>query len=243
MGSPLDQVCCASLPWDALAALAGVRCLPGVLVRRAGDRAWVRWDPGADEVLRCVLPVAGVELYAFRDGLWYRHGHHLPSFDVPTGGEVQPLHRVLTPAPVQPEVVGRAGMTRRAPVLVRDDRPRAATALRCGRDVLARWADVAPSGELATVRGAWRGRQVMLLGEKLPALAGAERFWGERLLAPLGYRVEPALPERVLLEALGLTGEEILVVSAAGADVLPRDVFRPLTRAGVRLALRDMGDG
>src|SRR3954468_21796458 len=100
IGSLLD-VCAASLPAEALAALAGLRVLPGVEVALADGRAWVQWPAGNEDVLRCVLPLAGVRLYAERDGQWFPFGAHLPAFDVPPAGEPRPLDRVLLPAPVQ----------------------------------------------------------------------------------------------------------------------------------------------
>ena len=35
----------------------------------------------------------------------------------------------------------------------------------------------------------------MLRGERLPAIAGGARFWGDLVLAPLGFRPKPDLPE------------------------------------------------
>src|SRR5438270_12315007 len=120
MANPLHHVCRASLPAASLAALAALRCHPGVTVSFAGDRAWRRWPEGDEEVLRQVLAVSGVELYERRDGRWHRHGQALPAFDLPAEGEPLPLLGVLVPAPVQPE----ATPDRSAPVplrLVRDD--------------------------------------------------------------------------------------------------------------------------
>ena len=91
MSSPLDDVCCASLPVEALPALADVRCLAGLEVVSLNGRAWLRWSPGSNQVLSCVLPVPGVVLYAWRDGVWFRAGARLPAFDVPAFTGCQPL--------------------------------------------------------------------------------------------------------------------------------------------------------
>src|SRR5215468_546847 len=103
MANPLENVSCARLPADALPGLAGLRCLPGLAVRRDGAHAWLHWPPGEERVLRCLLPLPGVELYERRDGLWYRPGRHLPSFEVPAEAGGQPLEHVLFPAPIEPE--------------------------------------------------------------------------------------------------------------------------------------------
>jgi hypothetical protein len=242
MTSPLDQVSCASLPVHALAVLAEVRCSPEVQVRFEGERVWVRWEPGNEQMLRRVLPVAGVELYHCRDGLWYRLGNHLPSFDLPLDEATQPLHRALTPAPFQ--AVAFQG-TRLQPCkirLVRDERPRSTTAVLCRLPDLRAWGDTATSAQLASLRAAHAGDQVLLLGTRLPALADSERFWGRRVLTPLGYRFEPALPESALLDALGVDGAEFVLLRMDGAEVLSERVFQPLARAGLRSATREAAE-
>jgi hypothetical protein len=235
MPTPLDGVCLASFPRDALAALAEVRCEAGVEVAFVGDRAWVRWPVGGD-VLRCLLPVSGAELYELRDGLWYRPGARLPAFDVPAVTSPKPLAHVLTPAPVQPLTPDQA-LPRPLPLrLVRDARPRTATALCCPLGELARWADGATSAALAAVRAAVSGNVALLLGGRLPPLPGAERFWGERALVPLGFRPEPSWPESALADALGLGDGELALLRESGAVVVAADALRPLTRASARLA-------
>ena len=234
----LDALQCASLPASALAALADLRREPGVAVTVSGDRAFVRWASESEEVLRRVRPIAGVELYARRGGLWYRHGHHLPTFGLPADeGESVSLHRAVTPTPVRPEPP--AGIPPR-PVeltLVRDGRVREATALGCGLDEFGRWADMAPTARLVALRAATAGDRVLLLGRRLPPIPGAERFWGGRILVPLGLRTDPELPEPALCGALGAGEDELLVITHEGAETVPLRAFRTATRAGVRLAL------
>jgi hypothetical protein len=208
-------------------------------VLQTTDRIWIRWQAASDAVLRCLLPVPGLKLYAYRDGFWYRHGCHLPSFDLPREIDSMPLHQALTPAPVQPQPAGNQPLAAQRLRLVRDDHPRAATALRCQLADLAQWADTATSAALAAVQAAHSGKDVLLLGRKLPLLPSAERFWGERLLVPLGFRPEPLFGERILREALQVADNEIMILSEGGAEVLPREVLQPLTRSTLRLVLRE----
>ncbi len=237
MNPPLHDIGCASLPPEALAALAEVRDLPGVTVALAASRAWVRWQPGDERVLRRLLPVAGVALYAQRDGRWYRHGHRLPAFDFPAAADPQPLYVALTPAPVLP--VPPPSLNPRPVVLTLapDTRPRPATALRCELAELARWADTVAADRLAMLHAAVSANRVLLLGRRLPSLTDGERFWGDSLLSPLGQRPEPDLPPSALRAALGIADDELLLLDAAGAEAVPRAAFRPLTRAGLHLAL------
>jgi hypothetical protein len=239
MENPLQNVCRGSLPAASLAALAGLRCHPGVTVSFVGDRAWLRWPDGDEEVLRQVLAVSGVELYEHHDGFWHRHGQALPAFDLPAEGEPLPLFRVLVPAPVEAE----ATPDRPGPVplrLVRDDRPRPTSALWCAAPDLGPWADRAPQAELGAVRAARCGDDVLLVGSRLPPLPGV-RLWGGRVLVPLGFRPEPALPDGALREALRVAADEVAVLGEEGVDVVPDEALVPLTRAGVRLALGEGG--
>src|SRR4051812_13216367 len=131
MSTPLDDVCCAFLPAAGLAALAPVRIRPGVRLEQEADRVWVFWDAPDEEVLQCVLAVQGVELFAQREGSWYRPGAHLPSFHLPLAEEAIPLRNVLTPAPVVPTPTPDPSFRPVTLTLVRDTQPRKATALCC----------------------------------------------------------------------------------------------------------------
>lgn len=236
MATDLDRVRCARLPVAALASLAELRCRPDVLVTTAGDRAWVRWSSGGGPLLDRLMAVPGVELFARRDDGWFRLGDRLPAFDVPPEDGTVPLHRAIVPARFVPEPApGEVG----GPValgLARDERPRAATALRCRLADLAGWAERATSAQVEALRAARSGDLVLLLGRRLPPIGGAERFWGDRLLVPLGFRPDPELAEPILLDALGAVDGERVLLDAAGAEVVPSAAFRPLGRAAVRLA-------
>src|SRR5919197_4134218 len=102
MTSPLDDVCCARLPAAALGRLARLRLRSDVRGKVVGGAAWVYWPAGNDEVLRQVLPVEGVEVFARRGGAWHRPGRHLPAFDVVAEEGARPLLHLVSPAFVQP---------------------------------------------------------------------------------------------------------------------------------------------
>lgn len=234
----LDDVNCASLPLEAAPLLAALRTRDGLRVRADGSRLWLWWTAGDDEVLQCVLPLPGVELFARREGRWYRSGRRLPTRDVPDDAGAQPLLAVLAPIPVQPERVEGSVAPARLTV-VRDDRPRPATALRCDRADLARWADAATSHQLGALQAARRGARVLVRGRPLPPLREGERFWGAAVLTLLGFRPEPLVPASVLCQALGLAEGDVALLTEAGAEVVPAGAFGPVTRAGVRLAARE----
>ena len=233
------DVCCASLSPALLEALAPVRAVPGVRVLQTPERLWVRWE-GDERVLRTVMSLPGVTLYARRDGVWRRVGARLPAFDVPAGGDYRPLHDVLFPAPALPlpaptgdgRVWDRQGIR-----LVPDHLPRATTALLIHIDAFRAWTDTVPEARLRKLRGALSDRQLFVIGERLPLLTGGTRFWGSRVLRPLGKRIDPDLPEHALRDALHLDADELLLLHSDGhGEALPDAALQPLSRAAVRRA-------
>jgi hypothetical protein len=248
--TPLDNVCCASLPAASLSRLAELRAVSGVQVGLEGDRAWVRWEPADERVLGVLLPVFGVELFECRDGQWYRPGNRLPVDHFPAELAYRPLCYVMAPAAVQPEAGAGIPLQAVKLELVPDDQPRPASALECSPEELARWADTVPTARLAGLEAACRVRNpvssekpgfseprtIFLRGPRLPLLPASERFWGRAVLVPLGYRVEPPLPESALLELLGIGAEEIAILREGKAEAIPRAAFESLTRSALRRA-------
>lgn len=129
--SHLIDVCCACLPLSALPLLASLRTNEDLRCWVRDDRLWLRWPPGRDEVTAILLPVPGVELFEQRDGLWHRPGQRLPVFRVPPETDSSSLARLLVPAPIEPTPASPAEFAPLTLHLVRDERPRPATALLC----------------------------------------------------------------------------------------------------------------
>jgi hypothetical protein len=234
--SSLSEICGASIPEAALAALADLRCQPGVFVVVADHRAWVRWTGGDEELLTRLLAVPGADLYVRRESGWSRLGSLLPSGPLPFDEAAQPLARVLTPA-------GFAAVPARrrepCPVrlrLLRTDAVQTTTALACNVAALLAWCETVPQPRLERHQAAWSGERMLLFGSRLPDI-DAQRYWGDALLLPLGWRAEPDLPPRAWREALNLAETELLLWTDAGVETLDRNAFEPLTRAGLRLAL------
>jgi len=222
--------------------LAGLRRIEGVSVLDDGDHAWVFWEAGDDRVLRAILPAEGGELFERRGEHWHRAGHRLPSFGLVPAGEPVALARAITPEPFTAELPGGASARPARLGLDRDARPRPTSAALCPLVELVRWADSATSSELEAIRGAVSGDLGAAPGPDAPppGRVGA-RYWGRRVLVPIGHSPRPPLPEAALLEALGASEQEVLRLvpgpDGPTVEAIPLDAFRPLTRAGVRLAL------
>jgi MoxR-vWA-beta-propeller ternary system domain bpX2 len=213
-------------------------------------------------LLERLLPLAGAEMFLHRDGRWHRPGECLPAFDVPIGdgSSGAGLDRVILPQPLRllPPAVDAP---RAVPLRLKRDRSgwsRPVTAARCRLADLADWAERVPSTWIESLSGAWCAldadpdrAEVLLLGRaglaareeprppgssRLPALNGGLRFWGRDVLIPLGERTEPDLPERALRDVVGARDDELVVLDAEGPELIPRQAFRPLCRASIRLA-------
>ncbi len=238
---PWQDVTAASIPLAAAAALGPVRHRAEVRVQPDGDRLWVRWPVGRADVVRCLLPVSGVVFLVPRGGVWFPFGSRVPTADGPPDGDGRPVAAVVAPARFVPVVP--AEMTAAPVVLrvVRGGEPKPASALVCALADLAGWVDTATSAELAAVRAARAGGRIVLRGAKLPVVSVATRFWGDDVLVPVGFRPEPDLAPDVIRAAVGADADDLVLLDETGVDLIPKAAFAPVTRAGLRLALRPAG--
>jgi hypothetical protein len=239
MASPLEQVSAALLPAaEGLAVLAELRTRAGVTVAEHAGRVWLTWPAGDDEIPGRLLPLPGVEFFSRRGEHWHALGRSLPTFGLPGPGAGRPLHRVLVPAAFAvhpPDGAPALAPARLGLAPCREPRP--TTALTAAAAELQAWADTALTDEIECVRAAVCGERFLLLGDRLPAVSGGQRWWGHRILCPLGRRPTPDLPEPALAEAVGLAPGERLLLSGDGGEVVASDVLRPLTRAMLRAAV------
>ena len=212
-----------------------------IRVIQAADVAWVRWTPPRPDVIDCLLAAPAVQFFVEKSGQWQPFRRRLPGADRPPLGEGTSLAALLVPAPFQTIPPGELWIDPLALRLVRDTAPRPATAMWATLAALASWADRATTHEIESVRAARCGDRVLLLGDRLPAIPGAARYWGKDFLVPLGFRPDPDLPTATLREAIGAAENELAVLKDAGAERVPREAFRKLSRAAIRLAVREGG--
>jgi len=248
------EIRCASLRVEDLRVLADLRGRAEIRVLIAGDRAWVCWQGASAVTVEIlpgrILPLEGLELFVERAGLWYRLGEHLPNLGVPfgKGDDGVSLDRLLIPGKLSAQRAANEWATPLQVCVVPDERQevRLASALRCSLAAIAAWAEEATSLGLSRLRGAWRQEncrdegepEVFLLGEpgRLPHLAESVRFWGSDLVVPVGFRVDPDLPPAAIRGAVGAGEGDLVVVDGRGIELIDRDAFAPLSRAGIRLA-------
>jgi MoxR-vWA-beta-propeller ternary system domain bpX2 len=247
-----EEIRCASFRADDLRVLADLRGRGEIRVMLAGDRAWVCWPTDSGMILDIlvgrILPLEGVELFTERGGRWYRLWDHLPAFGVPfrDGDDGVLLDRLLIPDKLSAQRPERRISGPLRVGLVRDEAARPATAMRCSFRVLFVWADQATTSQLSCLQGAWRKAsdgegqvaEAFVLGSpgKLPLLPESMRYWGTDLLVPLGFRADPDLPQGAIRRVVGAGEGDLVVLDEEGFELIAWDAFKPLDRAGVRLA-------
>ncbi len=111
---------------------------------------------------------------------------------------------------------------------------------------MAEWAERETTAQIASLTAAWISdpdeepgqAEVLVLGPSgmLPATQGESRFWGVDLLIPVGFRVDPELSEPAVRRVVGAGPGELVVLDDQGPERIPREAFRPLSRAAIRLA-------
>jgi hypothetical protein len=233
----VQDITAATLPLAGLGALADLRCTPGIAVVISKDQAWVTWRGADDSVLERLLPLRGARFYRQDQGIWYRHDSRLPASGVPFEGEAKTLEKILAPESFTREMPDHPTLQPMGITLAVSEQRREVTAILCGLTKLAAWADKVPLNRIRGLEAARLGDRVLVRGAKLPAMAGAERFWGDRVLLPLGSRLQPEVPASAMCDALGLTSNELLLWSEAGLEAIDCDCFRALSRASIKLAL------
>jgi hypothetical protein len=233
-----SQLVLARIPLQALPLLGTLRLHAGLRVSAQGSDAWLRWPAGDETVIARLHAIPGVQFFAERQDKWYPQRSRLPSYDLPATAPSTPLDQVLLPAELYTQLPS-SGPVETCPVrLVPEERQQPTRALLCTLAVLERWADQAPSAQIERLEGAHMESEVLLLGDSLPHLPGNRRFWGDRLLLPLGAHVEPAVSEDALLEAWGATAGELVLFDGERAEIVPASALMPLSRASIRLAVR-----
>ncbi len=236
----LEDASFAIIPAHALALLAPLRDVAGVTVALDASRARVAFPAGQRAVLERLLCAPGVELYSRRENTWYRALESLPAFELDTRGNFLPLSRALTPARIESEL---APPLKPAPVilkLTRSEKPREVSAALYALPALAAWADMASARVIESFRAARQGERVLLIGANPPWIDGAQRFWGECVLCPLGFELTPDVPESATCEALGLREGDVVIVGEIGGEVVPASAFALFTRAGLRVAEQEL---
>ncbi len=228
----------ARIPIATLGQLAALRCEPSLEAATARDECWLRWEAGRDWIAQVVLAIRGCRLYGKGSAGWQLWGSRLPTDEVPDSLEFRPMSAVLFPQKVQPISFNGVAWERTSIRLVPSDAVQPTTAMQTNLRDLETWAANVPPVRLEKLQAARSGDQVLVLGKHLPWLEG-QRYWGRRVLAPLGMRCDPALSEADLRAAFAVSDNELLILQAEGWEAIPEEAFSSIRLAGLRHVLRE----
>jgi len=242
MLSLLEQSTLAVLPTQALMRLAWLRTRSGLRVLPLENLVWISWPAGEVDVAQAVFAIPGSRLFTMRKGHWYQAGHVLPSFSVTRiearNAEFVPLAQWLLPVPLRPVAPPR-GLPSSVPLRLRGtNQPRPSAALICPLAPLFQWAGRVPSSRIDSLKGAISGAELLVVGPRLPEVPSTHKFWGNRILIPLGFQLDPELPENAIRQALGITPDALMIITEEGFDEVPLRMLQPLSRAGLKLLER-----
>jgi hypothetical protein len=236
----------ARIPTEALDQLASLRNQPFPRVFVSGSTTWLCWPAHHPALEIRLMAIPGAVLFIKEaDGLWRPIGQRIPSFDVPFNvAKFIPLANVLIPSHVDVIEAPRVGP---AVVTVGLDpacTPRPATALLCAARRLSDWVMGTPSFVFARLSVAVLDDDVLIRGRAsdLPVVVSGRRFWGGRVLLPLGFVVTPRLEEKTLLRLLESQApgevESVWIADDQGRfEPIALDQFEPWSRASARLTI------
>lgn len=231
MRSILADAGLARIPVPALALAGRFRGSGRIRAYLDGSTVWLRFDAPAPDIVSALLPAPGAVFYGQAGKHWRRCGSLIDA-QVPVDGYA-PIESIIFPA-AAPAPEPAPGLPAPVPLqLAPSDRPEPASALLCKAADVATWAALAPELQFGGLWAARAGGAVLLLGDALPPIEG-RRFWGGRVLLPLGLRASPDLPESALAEVLAVP-EQCIALLDESLELIPLSVFAPLSRASARL--------
>jgi MoxR-vWA-beta-propeller ternary system domain bpX2 len=236
----------ARIPSEDLDSLARFRDREDIQLAPdvGGNHLWVRWPIESFDVAMAVFGISRVELFRSSGLQWYRAGSRIPiDFSPPDHDRFCSIQRLLIPSKIEWD--GPSGAVRPMTLLLApSDVRRATSAMKARASDLIAWAECTPRSRLASKLAAIEGEMVWLLGADLPWAPGP-RWWGDRILCPLGLEPVPRLSEEFFVQALGLADGESAVLErtevGTRASMFTRSAFDPLTLSGLRMIARNGG--
>jgi hypothetical protein len=237
--NPWRDVSAARITRANLVVLALLRARTNIRIHLQDDFAWVTWSGDNRDIVQCLLADAGVRFFTKRGDTWFTFRSLLPVSEAPPRGDGLALSSVLFPKLTAATQPGSDPLQPTSLRLVRSTESKPTSALVCSLRDLQRWSDMATSMEISRIKGARTRSRAILLGSQLPSLSTATRYWGESVFVPIGFRPEPNLPVPALRQAIGTDDHDFLFLNEEGVLLVPGNVFEPLTRAGMRLAIRE----
>ncbi|VTR97491.1 hypothetical protein [Tuwongella immobilis] len=239
----LDMPRAAVIPRAAADQLAAFRTHADLRYRIIHEAVWLFWSQPNRAWMETLLAVAGARFFVPQSERWHVWGESLPTSEVPDSSEARPLDGLVIPGVLTSIPASEFPIPRERLQLVPDTigKPRPISAMLVELSSLARWAEQTIGTDLARFRAAISRDRVILRGRDLPLIGEEVRFWGERLLLPLCWTLEPTWDERTLLELWQVDASEIVLLQTSEVVRISLESFQPLSLGGLRLEMRSRG--
>ena len=99
------------------------------------------------------------------------------------------------------------------------------------------YVDSVPIVRLAGCELAVDADRVLVVGERVPAVRGRRLAVDDNVAVEAGWAIDPAIATATLRGLVGAGGQDVVLATADGIDVVAADRFVPLTRATAKLSL------
>ena len=222
--------------------LFGVSSWP-IEVTRDDSGIWLRGESMSGELDVALMGLPGQRLEVLDDGRLRIPGSIIPIAVLPRGPwyPIESVLRRSLPTAALPGAV-RQGLNRIPVKLVQTSIVRPVVALVTGMSALGSWS---ASNALVRHQGLrWlvlSGTNALVVGTPLPSLPGQRLWRSGRCWLPAGKMYSPAISPEDLQQAFNIHPDQMILWRANDQPLVVNDAdFRPLSRASVRLAIREL---
>ena len=222
--------------------VALLRGVPGLEVAASVAGVWIRGDFRGQEMCLASLPVVGLYEELAEGGL-SAVGGGVPIDSLPDDLEWLPIQQAVQLRKTIGGMPGQqtAGVQVR---LHRSEQEAEAGLLECHLADLEEWVTNAPEIRYEGMEYALSEDGTGLVkGPMIPPIRGRRYVLTGSVAIPSGFRLEPDLPGSVIRELIGAGSGTTIVFDQAGCvSVIDAGCFVPVSRAGLRDAMRERGE-
>jgi len=218
------------------AALASVRCLPGLQAAEDEGFIWVRGINALDNIDLRIRQLPGLHTYTLdADNNLFPPGGLTPVAKLKPLKWVAVAEYITVTLPVS-ALPGKVNL-QHVIKLIPSGRSQEGNVLLTSLATWKTYAETAPQIRLQQTRFAVsENNKVLIMGTPLPALPGREYVLQDTLLLPCGFEFDPPAISELVIARLDPSKESLLLFDTDGTwEKVPKSAFMPSTRSAIRL--------
>lgn len=234
----MKQAWYVSLPPGSIALAADLRLNEDIELLEEEGGFWLRGRHAEGTLLHALRSLPGARLFHACPDERLREEHHRLSNRTTPHGDWVPLSRWATPAP-PPVLAIRPAVPRTRLRLVPDDLPRETRALLTTFDLWSAYGEQAALCRLESLEFAVSSEdRVLVRGSPVPPLPGTYLTENGGVLFPLGTTWYPRLDPRLVRDLVDAAGDDLILITSDGVELLEARHRVAATRASIRAARR-----